>query len=98
MTRALEARLRKLEEKQAPAQLSHEDMLGLLDREPPTEAENAALDAQIEAEAIAEFGSLAVAAVVARTKAQRTKEPYDELIAIDLELRAERREVSDALH
>lgn len=85
MSRTIEARLAKLEQTIAPKRLSHEDYLSTLDALPPlTEAEARALDAEIEAE----FGSLAAAAVAARAKARRTRNPLDDFLAADLECRA----------
>ena len=60
-----------------------------LSRLPPlTEAESRAYDARVEAEAIAEHGSLSNAAVAARAKAHATGDPLDRLVALDLEYRA----------
>ena len=92
MSRSFEARLAKVELAVAPKQMSHEEHLAILDRMPPlTEAEAAEMDARIEAEAIAQFGSLAAAAVAVRAAAQRTRNPLDELLAADMECRAEER-------
>ena len=54
-----------------------------------TDAERAEKDARIESEAIAEFGSLAAAAVAAREKARRTGYLLDKVMASELEHRAE---------
>ena len=57
--------------------------------EPPAaKADAHAIDAEIEAEALAEFGSLVAAAVAARAKARRTRDPLDDFLAADLECRA----------
>ena len=89
MSRTLEARLVKLEQTIAPKQRSHEDWVAILATEPPlTEAQSVALDAEIATEAIAEHGSLAAAAVAARMKARRTRDPLDDFLATDLECRA----------
>jgi hypothetical protein len=50
--------------------------------------ESAALDAQIEAEAISESGSLKAAAVATRAKASRSQDPLDSILAADLKIRA----------
>ena len=63
----------------------------------PTEAESAVLDAKIEAEAVAQFGSLATASAAASAKAVRTKDPYDTLEAWSLEDLLEKREGRHAL-
>jgi hypothetical protein len=89
MTSNLEARLRRFQDRHAPAQRSHEDWLVLLNGVPPlTETESAALDAQIEAEAISESGSLKAAAVATRAKASRSQDPLDSILAADLKIRA----------
>lgn len=89
MNRTPETRLQRLEHQHAPPRPSHEDWLALLDREPAEDPMDAtALDAQIEAEALAEFGSLEAAAVAARAKAKRTGEPFDAFLAADMEQRA----------
>ncbi|WP_336488541.1 hypothetical protein [Methylobacterium nigriterrae] len=62
-----------------------------------SEAESAAMDARIEGEAIAEFGSLRDAATAAREKAKRTGNLLDGMIARDLEVRAEDEEARQAL-
>ena len=90
MSRSFEARLAKVELAVAPKQMSHEEHLAILDRMPPlTEAEAAEMDARIEAEAIAQHGSLTASAVAARAEAQRTRNPLDDLVATDMERRAE---------
>ncbi|TXM66795.1 hypothetical protein FV226_23040 [Methylobacterium sp. WL12] len=89
MSRSLEIRLAKVEGAIAPKRLSHEDHLSALDALPPlTEAEARALDAEIAAEAIAQHGSLAAAAQAAYLKANRTRDPLDGFLAVDLESRA----------
>ena len=98
MNRAIESRLQKLEQNQPGLHLTHEEWLEILDSEPaPTEAESAALDAKIEAEAIAQFGSLAAASSAASAKAARTKDPYDTIEAWSLEDLLQKREARDAL-
>ena len=47
------------------------------------------MDAEIEAEAIAEFGSLSAAAETVRIKAKRTGDPLDSFLANDLGCRAD---------
>ncbi|TXM66985.1 hypothetical protein FV226_22710 [Methylobacterium sp. WL12] len=89
MSRTFEARLAKVEQAIAPKQRSHEDWVAILATEPaPTEAQTVAMDAEIEAEAIAEHGSLAAAARAAYLKANRTRDPLDGFLAVDLESRA----------
>ena len=88
MTRT-EARLSKLEDRHAPAQRTHEEWVDILEGMPPlTEAERAAEDARMDAEATAEFGSLAAAASAAHLKAKLTSDPFDSFLATDLEIRA----------
>lgn len=87
MSRNLEARLCKLEEAFAGRRMTHEDWLARLSPEPMTEAEIAALDARIEAQAIAEHGSLPAAAAAYRAKARQTRDPFDAFMAADLECR-----------
>src|SRR4051812_4010306 len=96
--RSYEARLRKLEQSRPGRYRPYEEWLEILDREPPlTEAESAALDAEIEAEAIGEFGSLrAAAARAVRERASRTCDPWDDFTARDLEVRAEDEETHNA--
>lgn len=88
MSRSLEARLSKLEQAFAGRRMTHEDWLARLSPEPMTEAESTALDARIEAEAIAEHGSLPAAAAAYRAKARQTRDPFDTFLAADLECRA----------
>ncbi|KAB1068186.1 hypothetical protein [Methylobacterium planeticum] len=90
MNRVIESRLAKLEQGRQERQETHEERLERLEKRPPmTAAESAELDARIEREAIAEFGSLAAAAVAAREKANQTGSLLDKVIALDLEGRAE---------
>lgn len=96
MSRNLEARLSKIEQASAARGLTHEDWLDRLSQEPMTEAESAALDARVEAEALAKHGSLQAAAVALRDKAARTRDPLDALLAADMEDRATM-EANDAL-
>ena len=96
--RSLETRLQKLEQGRAGRYRTHEEWLEILDSEPaPSEAERAAMDVRMEAEAIAEFGSLAAASAAASAKAARTKDPYDTLEAWSLEGLLEKREAAHAL-
>ncbi|MCJ2076453.1 hypothetical protein MKK68_12445 [Methylobacterium sp. E-016] len=89
MSRSLEIRLAKVEGAIVPKRRTHEDHLVTLDSLPPlTEAEAFALDAEISAEAIAQHGSLAAAARAAYLKANRTRDPLDGFLAVDLENRA----------
>ena len=84
----LENRLSKLEVERTPTQRSHEDWLTILDSSPPlTEIESATMDAAIEAEAIAEFGSLTAAATAIRTRGNYTRD-LAAFLATDLECRA----------
>ena len=55
------------------------------------------MDVSMEAEAIAEFGSLAAASAAASAKAARTKDPYDTIRAWSLEDLLEKREGRHAL-
>ena len=89
MSRTFEARLAKVEQAIVPKRMTHEDHLAVLDVLPPlTEAEARALDAEIAGEALAQHGSLAVAAQTAHLKANRTRDPFDGFLAVDLESRA----------
>ena len=98
MSRNHEARLAKLEQGRQGRQRTHEEWLDILDSKPPlTEAESAAIDAAIEAEAIDEFGSLVAAAEAARVKAKRTGDPFDSFLATDLKIRAQDLEPVHAL-
>lgn len=88
MSRSLEARLAKVEQTQQGRRETHEDRLERLSRLPPlTEAERIVQHARIEADAIAEHGSLSNAAAAARAKAGVTGDLLDRLIAFDLEYR-----------
>ena len=90
MNRVIESRLQKLEQNQPGLHLTHEQWLDRMQGDPPwTEAESMRLDEEIEAEALAEFGSLAAAATAAREKANRTRDAFDAFLARDLEVRAE---------
>ncbi|KAB1078229.1 hypothetical protein [Methylobacterium soli] len=90
MSRAIGSRLAKLEQGRQERQETHEERLERIAHLPPmTAAESAELDTRIEAEAIAEFGSLEAAAAAAREKAARTGNLLDKVIAFDLEHRAE---------
>ena len=96
--RSHEVRLRKLEQARPDRYRTHEEWLDILGSGPPlTDAESAAVDAEIEAEAIGEFGSLAAAAVAARIKAKRTGDPFDSFLADDMEIRARDLEAAHAL-
>ena len=98
MSRSLESRLRKLEHGAADSRLTHEDWVELLEHEPPrTPAENAALDAAITAQAIAECGSHRAAASAAWAKAKRTGDSTDEFLAWDLEIRANDTEAGEGV-
>ena len=73
MNRVIDSRLQKLEQLRQGRGETHEERLERLANRPPTtDAERADRDARIESEAIAEFGTLAAAAVAAREKAKRT--------------------------
>src|ERR1700712_217273 len=96
--RSLETRLQKLEQGRAGRYRTHEEWIETGAGEPPpTEAERAAMDVRMEAEAIAEFGSLSAASAAASAKAARTKDPYDTIEAWSLEDLLEKREARDAL-
>lgn len=88
MSLNLEARIARLENGRRTHQETHEDWARRMAAMPPmTEAERVEFDAEIEQEAIAEFGSLTAAAEAARAKANRTRNPLDGLLATDLECR-----------
>lgn len=89
MPQNLEARIAKLELGRRTHQETHEDWARRMAAMPPmTEAEQADFDAEVEQEAIADFGSLNAAAEAARAKANRTRSLLDGLLAADLECRA----------
>ena len=89
MPQNLEARIAKLELGRRTHQETHEDWARRMAAMPPmTEAEQAVFDAEVEHDAIAEFGSLKAAAEAARGKASKTRSPLDGLLAADLECRA----------
>ena len=97
MSRNHEMRLQRLEGQHAGTRLSHEEWLDRLALMPSlTETESIALDADIEAEAIGEFGSLAAAAGAARIRAKRTVDPLHSLLAVDMETRARDLEAAHA--
>lgn len=98
MSRAVESRLAKLEQVRQGRRETHEERLERLENTPPlSEAEKAAMDARMEAEAIAQFGSLTAASAAASAKAERTKDPDDTIEAWALEWLLGRREGRHAL-
>lgn len=88
MSRNHDMRLAKLEQQVAPQQLSHEEWVDILNREPAGSGGGAALDTEIEAEALTEFGSLQAAALANLAKAKKSGDPMDAFLASDLEHRA----------